>query len=124
MSYFVTVFIAPLVSIATGLLQSPAISNRLGLIGRILNRRAARSIHFISLLWFVFFILMHVIMVLITGIPLNTNPMFSLGNSLDEEREPAFRESGVVSRGLKPAFFLEKAFACDRLWVCWLKKTR
>ncbi|ACD82940.1 Hypothetical protein Minf_0885 [Methylacidiphilum infernorum V4] len=50
--------------------------------------------------------------------------LFSLGNSLDEEREPAFRESRVVSRGLKPAFFLKKAFAYDRLWVHWLKKTR
>jgi sulfoxide reductase catalytic subunit YedY len=38
LSYFITVFIAAPVSITTGLLQSPAISNRLGLLGSILNR--------------------------------------------------------------------------------------
>jgi hypothetical protein len=36
-------------------LQSPAISNRLGLLGSVLNRQAARWIHFISFVWFVLF---------------------------------------------------------------------
>jgi sulfoxide reductase catalytic subunit YedY len=76
LSYFITVFIAAPVSITTGLLQSPAISNRLGLLGSILNRQVARSIHFISFVWFVLFILAHGIMVFITGIRENTNHMF------------------------------------------------
>jgi sulfoxide reductase catalytic subunit YedY len=63
LSYFITVFIAAPVSIGTGLLQSPAISNRVGLLGTVLNRQVARSIHFISFLWFVAFILAHGIMV-------------------------------------------------------------
>lgn len=77
LSYFVTVFIAAPVSITTGLLQSPAISNRLGLLGTVLNRQVARSIHFISFMWFVLFILAHGIMVFITGLRENTNHMFA-----------------------------------------------
>jgi len=77
LSYFVTVFIAAPVSVTTGLLQSPAISNRLGPLKRVLNRQAARSIHFISFCWFVLFILAHGIMVFITGLRQNTNHMFA-----------------------------------------------
>ena len=77
LSYFITVFVAAPVSIATGLLQSPAISNRLGWTGRVLNRQVARSIHFISFSWFVLFILAHGIMVFVTGLRANTNHMFA-----------------------------------------------
>jgi len=77
LTYFVTVFVAAPVSIATGLLQSPAISNRIGWIGRVLNRQVARSIHFISFAWFVLFILAHGIMVFVTSLRENTNHMFA-----------------------------------------------
>ncbi len=77
LSYFTTVFIAAPVSIATGLMQSPAISNALGWFGRVFNRQAMRSVHFISFSWFVFFILAHGIMVFVTGIRENTNHMFA-----------------------------------------------
>ena len=43
LSYFVTVFVAAPVSIVTGLMQSPAIANSLGWLGRLLNRQAMRS---------------------------------------------------------------------------------
>ena len=46
--YFITVFIAAPTSIATGLLQGPAISNKLGWLTRTLHRQAARSIHVLS----------------------------------------------------------------------------
>ena len=77
LSYFITVFVAAPVSIITGLMQSPAISNRLGWLGRLLNRQAMRSVHFISFAWFVFFILGHGVMVFVTGIRGNTNHMFA-----------------------------------------------
>ena len=77
LSYFITVFVAAPVSIATGLLQSPAISNRLGWTGRVLNRQVARSIHFISFSWFVLFILAHGVMVFVTSLRANTNHMFA-----------------------------------------------
>ena len=77
LSYFVTVFVAAPVSIATGLMQSPAIANSLGWLGRVLNRQAMRSVHFISFAWFVTFITMHGVMVFITGLRQNTNHMFA-----------------------------------------------
>ena len=77
LTYFITVFVAAPVSIATGLLQGPAISNRLGWLGRLINRQAARSIHFISFSWFVLFILAHGAMVFLAGFRANTNYMFA-----------------------------------------------
>ncbi|MCJ2086313.1 molybdopterin-dependent oxidoreductase [Methylobacterium sp. E-005] len=77
LAYFATVFIAAPVSIATGMLQSPAISNRLGWTGRVLNRQVARSIHFLSFSWFVLFILAHGVMVFVTSLRENTNHMFA-----------------------------------------------
>ena len=76
LSYFITVFVAAPVSILTGLMQSPAISNALGWVGRVFNRQAMRSVHFISFTWFVGFILAHGAMVFVTGIRQNTNHMF------------------------------------------------
>ena len=77
LSYFVTVFVAAPVSILTGLMQSPAIANHLGWLGRLLNRQAMRSIHFLSFVCFVTFIAMHGFMVFITGLRQNTNHMFA-----------------------------------------------
>jgi DMSO/TMAO reductase YedYZ molybdopterin-dependent catalytic subunit/thiosulfate reductase cytochrome b subunit len=76
-SYFITVFIAAPASILSGLMQSPAISNRLGWIGRAFNRQRARSIHFIALCWFLLYIVAHVTLVFITGARVNLNMMFA-----------------------------------------------
>ena len=76
LSYFITVFVAAPTSIVTGLLQGPAISNKLGWLTRKLHRQAARSIHVLAFTWFILFILAHGIMVFITGIRRNTNHMF------------------------------------------------
>ena len=54
-------------TILTGFMQGPAISNRLGWFGKVLNRQRARSIHFIAMWWFLLFILIHVTLVFITG---------------------------------------------------------
>jgi DMSO/TMAO reductase YedYZ molybdopterin-dependent catalytic subunit/thiosulfate reductase cytochrome b subunit len=75
--YFVTIFLAAPTSILTGLMQSPAISNRLGWFGRALNRQRARSIHFLALCWFLIFILLHVTLVFITGARVNLNMMWA-----------------------------------------------
>ena len=75
--YFITVFIAAPTSIVSGLMQSPAISNRLGWFGRALNRQMARSIHFIALWWFLLFILAHVTLVFITDARVNLNMMWA-----------------------------------------------
>jgi DMSO/TMAO reductase YedYZ molybdopterin-dependent catalytic subunit/thiosulfate reductase cytochrome b subunit len=77
LTYFFTFFIAAPVQIATGLLQGPAFSNRLGWLGRVLNRQVARSIHALGFSWFVFFIVAHGVFVFITGLRQNTNHMFA-----------------------------------------------
>ncbi len=76
LAYFITVFVAAPTSILTGFMQSPAISNRLGWFGRVLNRQLARSIHFLAMWWFLLFILVHVTLVFITGARSNLNMMF------------------------------------------------
>ncbi len=81
LTYFFTIFIAAPVQIATGLIQSPAIANKIGFLGRPINRQLARSLHFFGLLWFLFFILVHVSLVFITGARWNLNYMFSGLNS-------------------------------------------
>jgi len=77
LAYFVTAFVAAPASIVTGFMQSPAISNRSGWLGRVLNRQRARSIHFLALWWFLLFIFAHVTLVFITGARANLNIMFA-----------------------------------------------
>jgi thiosulfate reductase cytochrome b subunit len=77
LAYFTTVFIAAPLAILTGLMQGPAIANRLGWFGRVLHRQAARSVHFLVMSYFVFFVLVHVTMVFITGLRGNLNKMFA-----------------------------------------------
>lgn len=75
-TYFITVFIAAPAAVGTGLMQSPAISNKLGWLGRLVNRQVARTVHFTVLCWFVFFVVVHLTMIFITGLFVNLNHMF------------------------------------------------
>ena len=103
LSYFMTVFVAAPVSIVTGLMQSPAISNKLGWLGRVFNRQAMRSVHFLSFAWFVLFILMHGIMVFVTGLRQNTNHMFAGVENDSWAGFPLFvTRDGRHDRGLAP----------------------
>ncbi|MFZ0834887.1 MAG: molybdopterin-dependent oxidoreductase, partial [Mycobacterium sp.] len=72
-AYFTTVFVAAPLAFVTGLLQAPSIAARFGLDRGLLNRQMARSIHFTVLLWMVFFIAVHTVMVFITGLVDNLN---------------------------------------------------
>lgn len=72
-AYFVTVFIAAPIALITGLLQAPAIAGKFGLGHGLLNRQIARSIHFGVLAWMVFFVIIHVLMVFVTGLLGNVN---------------------------------------------------
>jgi thiosulfate reductase cytochrome b subunit len=72
-AYFVTVFVAAPLAFVTGLLQAPSIAARFGFGSGMLNRQVARSVHFLILLWMVFFIAVHTVMVLINGLVCNLN---------------------------------------------------
>ncbi|MGD9895956.1 MAG: molybdopterin-dependent oxidoreductase [Candidatus Methylacidiphilaceae bacterium] len=77
LAYFLTVFLAAPLALVTGLLQAPAIANRLAWLGPFGNRQIARSIHFLVLCWFVFFTAIHVTLVFLTGASANLNHMFA-----------------------------------------------
>lgn len=81
LTYFFTVFIVAPAQIFAGLMQSPAIANKLGWFGKVFNRQVARSLHFFGLLWFLFYILVHVSLVFATGARKNLNYMFAGLNS-------------------------------------------
>jgi methionine sulfoxide reductase catalytic subunit len=73
LTYFTTVFVAAPLAILTGLAQAPAIGNRFEKISKYFNRQAARSVHFLVLCYFLFFIASHVTMVFVTDFKENFN---------------------------------------------------
>ncbi|MFN8402031.1 MAG: molybdopterin-dependent oxidoreductase [Anaerolineales bacterium] len=75
LTYFVTIFIAAPIAFITGVMQGPAFSNKLGWFAKFMNRQLARTIHFIVLGWFLFFIFVHTALVFITGLRQNLNYM-------------------------------------------------
>lgn len=77
LTYFVTVFVFAPLAILSGLGMSPALSTRFPWIGRPLNIQLARSIHFLVMLWFVQFIVIHVTFVVTTGALRNLDHMFA-----------------------------------------------
>ncbi|KSB88104.1 oxidoreductase [Caulobacter vibrioides] len=111
LTYFVTVFVAAPVSIVTGLMQSPAISNASGRLGRVFSRQAARSAHFVSFCWFVLFIAAHGAMVLVTGLRDNTNHMFA---GVHDETWAGFPWFFAMMAGLTIAWLWASPFTLRR----------
>ena len=77
LAYFTTVFIAAPLAVITALGMSPALSMRLTAISKRLNIQHARSLHFLVLVYFILFIVMHVTMVFATDALRNLNHMFA-----------------------------------------------
>ncbi|WP_105035496.1 cytochrome b/b6 domain-containing protein [Cryobacterium aureum] len=76
LTYFITVFIAAPLAIITGLRMSGAWPKNATRINRAYPVELARAIHFPVMLYFVFFIIVHVILVLTTGLLRNLNHMY------------------------------------------------
>ncbi len=77
LAYFTTVFIAAPAALLTGLGMGPAVSMRLTHISKRLNIQLARSLHFLVMVYFLFFILAHVTLVFATDAVRNLNHMFA-----------------------------------------------
>ncbi len=77
LAYFTTVFIAAPLALITGLGMSPALSMRLTVISKRLSIQAARSLHFVVLVYFFLFIVVHVTLVFATEALRNLNHMFA-----------------------------------------------
>lgn len=75
LAYFITVFIAAPLALVSGLLQSPAVAGKFGTGAGLLNRQVARTVHFGVLLWMLMFIIIHTLMIFVTGFVENVNHM-------------------------------------------------
>jgi sulfoxide reductase catalytic subunit YedY len=76
-AYFVTVFIAAPLALITGLGMSPALSTRFKRISKVFSIQTARSLHFLALVWFLLFIVLHVTFVFTTGLLVNLNHVYA-----------------------------------------------
>ncbi|MEO6125375.1 MAG: molybdopterin-dependent oxidoreductase [Ilumatobacteraceae bacterium] len=76
-AYFITIFVAAPLAFITGLGMSPALSTRFKRLSRVLSIQTARSLHFLVLVWFLFFIVVHVTLVFTTGLLRNLNHVYA-----------------------------------------------
>jgi len=82
-AYFITIFIAAPLAFVTGLGMSPALSTRFKPISRRFSIQLARSLHFLVLVWFLFFITIHVTLVFTTGLLGNLNHIYAGRDATD-----------------------------------------
>ncbi|MGI8680641.1 MAG: cytochrome b/b6 domain-containing protein, partial [Mycobacteriales bacterium] len=80
-AYFITVFVAAPLALITGLGMSPALSTRFKRISTALSIQTARSLHFLVLVWFLLFIVIHVALVFTTGLLRNLNHVYAGRNA-------------------------------------------
>ncbi|MDJ0377438.1 cytochrome b/b6 domain-containing protein [Cryobacterium sp. PH31-L1] len=80
LSYFVVVFIAAPIALVTGLRISPGLSARFRRLDHVFPLPVARKLHFVVLIFFVVFIVVHVTLVLTTGAQANLNHMYAARN--------------------------------------------
>jgi methionine sulfoxide reductase catalytic subunit len=74
LAYFATIFVMAPLSILTGMAMSPALVNRFPRYAKLFGgRQAARSIHFLMLVGFLAFVVVHVTLVALTGFARNMN---------------------------------------------------
>jgi thiosulfate reductase cytochrome b subunit len=76
-AYFVTVFVAAPLALITGLGMSPALSARFKRLSKVLSIQVARSVHFLVLVYFLVFIVIHVSLVFATGLLVNLNHVYA-----------------------------------------------
>ena len=76
LTYFVTIFIAAPLAAATGFRMSPLWPKKNERLSGLFSSDLARKLHFPVMLYFVFFVVVHVILVLATGALRNLNHMF------------------------------------------------
>jgi DMSO/TMAO reductase YedYZ molybdopterin-dependent catalytic subunit/thiosulfate reductase cytochrome b subunit len=82
-AYFITIFIAAPLAFLTGLGMSPALSTRFKPISKVFSIQVARSLHFLVLCWFLFFITIHVALVFTTGLLRNLNHIYAGRDATD-----------------------------------------
>ena len=110
-SYFAVVFLLAPVAMLSGMAMSPAIENRLHWLPKLFgNRQGARSIHFLVMLSFVAFIIIHVAMIAATGLTRNMNHI-TVGTDNPVNHTGIYIGLGIV--------LLTIAFGFLAHWISW-----
>jgi hypothetical protein len=78
LTYFATVFLAAPLAVFTGIRLAPGLSVRWRRFDKAFPLPVARVIHFVVMIWFVAFTVVHVGLVLLTGPLRNLNHMYGL----------------------------------------------
>ncbi|KIA95823.1 hypothetical protein OC25_04535 [Pedobacter kyungheensis] len=110
-SYFAVVFLLAPIAMLSGMAMSPAIENRFHWFPKIfINRQGARSVHFLVMLAYLAFLVVHVAMVVATGLVRNMNHIV---NGTDSETD----QTGLYF-GIGFLIFLV-LFAVFAHWFSW-----
>ncbi len=99
LAYFITVFVAAPLALATGLGMSPALSTRFKRVSKLLSIQVARSLHVLVFCWFLLFIVTHVALVFATGLLRNLNHLYTGTDASDWSGFWLFALSMVVCIG-------------------------
>jgi thiosulfate reductase cytochrome b subunit len=79
-SYFLVVFIAAPIAVITGIRMAPGFAAKFKRFDKLFPLPVARAIHFPTMIFFVVFIIIHVVLVLATGALNNLNHMYAGNN--------------------------------------------
>ncbi len=113
LSYFGVVFILAPLAILTGMAMSPAIENRFRWYPKLFgNRQSARSIHFIVMIAYSVFIIIHVSLIVATGLIKNMNHIV-MGTDNGESYTGLYIGIAIV--------LLTIGFAIFAHWLSWSK---
>lgn len=111
LSYFGVIFILAPLAILSGMCMSPAIENRFHWLPKLFgNRQGARSVHFLVMLGYLVFIIIHVFLVVSTGLVRNMNHII-LGTD-----DPSTRTGLWIGLGIVLFTF---AFIVYAHWLSW-----
>jgi len=94
LSYFAVVFLLAPIAMLSGMAMSPAIENRFHWFPKMFgNRQGARSVHFLVMVGYVAFLVIHVAMVVATGLIRNMNHII---HGTDSENDPSGLYLGIA----------------------------
>lgn len=112
LTYFITVFLAAPLAILTGLRLAPGFAVRLRRLDRVVPLRVAKPIHWITMVWFVGFTIVHVTLVLATGALRNLDHMYA---GRDDESWAGFAVFAASVVGMVVVWVLARPPILNRL---------
>lgn len=116
LAYFTVIFFLAPLAILTGLSMSPAIENRFHWLPKLFgNRQGARSVHFLVMIAYTIFIIIHVALVIATGVIRNMNHI-TLGTDNSTNTTGLFIGVGIL--------LFTIAFLVYAHWLSWNKPRR